>query len=166
MTSCEEMLERMPAVALGETQWTKEEALHLAGCVSCQAEWSLIQKAVAVGSQAPALDLEKTSAAVLGRLRAERRERRLRRAGLLGGLAAAAAVALVVWSRVPHHTQRTVPEAFRIPVAELDSLDNGELESVLQDLDAPLGAGTLNSTPGLGDLDDVQLERLLRSLEG
>jgi len=164
MTSCEEMLERMPAVALGEAQWTDEEAKHLAGCASCQAEWSLIRSAVAVGSQAPALDLEKTGAAVLNRLRAERRERRLRRAGLLTGLAAA--VALVVWSRVPHHTQRTVPEAFRIPVAELDSLDNGELESVLQDLDAPLGAGTLNSTPGLGDLDDVQLERLLRSLEG
>jgi hypothetical protein len=40
------------------------------------------------------------------------------------------------------------------------------LQSVLQDLDAPLGTGTLNNTPGLGDLDDVQLERLLRSLEG
>ncbi|HEU5153958.1 MAG TPA: hypothetical protein VFU03_04465 [Gemmatimonadales bacterium] len=166
MTSCEEMLERMPGVALGEAQWTEEEATHLAGCSSCQAEWSLIQKAVAVGSQGPALDLEKTGAAVLGRLRAERRERRLRRVGLLTGLAAAAAVALVVWSRVPHRAEQTVPEAFRIPVAELDSLDNGELQSVLQDLDAPLGAGTLSNTPGLGDLDDVQLERLLRSLEG
>jgi hypothetical protein len=31
MTSCEEMLERMPAVALGEAQWTDEEASHLAG---------------------------------------------------------------------------------------------------------------------------------------
>jgi hypothetical protein len=165
MTSCEEMLERMPAVALGEGQWTDEEAAHLAGCASCQAEWSLIRSAVAVGSQAPALDLEKTGAAVLRVFtpRDERgacAERAADRARGRGG------VALVVWSRVPHHTQRTVPEAFRIPVAELDSLDNGELESVLQDLDAPLGAGTLNSTPGLGDLDDVQLERLLRSLEG
>ena len=166
MTSCEEMLERMPVVALGEAQWTEEEAKHLAGCASCQAEWSLIQRAVAIGGRGPPLDLEQTGAAVLKRLRAERRERRLRRVGLLTGLVAAAAVALVVWTRVPHPTQRTGPEAFRIPVAELDSLDNGELESVLQDLDAPLGAGTLNSTPGLGDLDDVQLERLLRSLEG
>ena len=166
MTSCEEMLERMPAVALGEAQWTEEETTHLAGCTSCQAEWSLIQKAVAVGGQVP-LDLEKTGAAVIGRLRDERRERRLRRVGLLSGLAAAAAVALVVWSRVPHRAERTtIPDAFWIPVAELDSLDNGELQSVLQDLDAPLGAGTLNITPGLGDLDDVQLERLLRSLEG
>jgi hypothetical protein len=71
-----------------------------------------------------------------------------------------------VWGRGLHQPSAPVHEAFRIPVAELDSLDNGELESVLQDLDAPLGAGTLNSTPGLGDLDDVQLERLLRSLEG
>lgn len=165
MTSCEEMLERMPAVALGEAQWSEEEATHLAGCASCQAEWSLIQKAIAVGGQLP-LDLEKTGAAVLGRLRDERRESRLRRAGLLTGLAAAAAVALVVWGRAPHRAEPTAPEAFRIPVAELDSLDNGELQSVLQDLDAPLGAGTLNITPGLGDLDDVQLERLLRSLEG
>jgi hypothetical protein len=166
MTSCEEMLERMPAIALGEGQWTEEEATHLAGCPSCQAEWSLIRSAATVGSQAPALDLDKTSAAVVQRLRVERREKRFRRAGLLTGLAAAAAVALVVWSRVPHRAERTVPEAFRIPVAELDSLDNGELQSVLQDLDAPLGTGTLNNTPGLGDLDDVQLERLLRSLEG
>jgi hypothetical protein len=95
-----------------------------------------------------------------------RRERALAPSWVADRARGRAAVALVVWSRVPHHTQRTVPEAFRIPVAELDSLDNGELESVLQDLDAPLGAGTLNSTPGLGDLDDVQLERLLRSLEG
>jgi hypothetical protein len=166
MTSCEEMLERMPAVALGEAQWTEEEAKHLASCASCQEEWAVIQKAVALGSQAPALDLEKLGTAVLGRLRDDRRERRLRRVGLVTGLAAAAAVALVVWSRVPHPAERTAPEAFRIPVAELDSLDNGELQSVLQDLDAPLGAGTLNNTPGLGDLDDVQLERLLHSLEG
>jgi|KBSMisStaDraftv2_1062788.scaffolds.fasta_scaffold178095_2 hypothetical protein len=166
MTSCEEMLERMPAVAMGDAQWTEEEALHLAGCASCQAEWSLIRNAVAVGSQVPMLDLEKTGAAVLARLRAERQASRWRRAGWLTGLAAAAAVVLVVWGRGPHQHPARVHEVFRIPVAELDSLDNGELESVLQDLDAPIGAGTLNSTPGLGDLDDVQLERLLRSLEG
>ncbi len=41
-----------------------------------------------------------------------------------------------------------------------------ELESVLEDLDAPLGAGNLNGSSGLGDLDDGQLERVLRSLEG
>ena len=166
MTSCEEMLDRMPAVALGAAQWTEEEAQHLAGCASCQAEFSLVQGAKTLGSQAAALDVERLGVAVLARLRPERRTSRWRRAGWVTGLAAAAAVVLVVWGRGPHKTGGPVHEAFRIPVAELDSLDNRELESVLEDLDAPLGDGSLNGSSGLGDLDDGQLERVLRSLEG
>jgi hypothetical protein len=166
MTSCEEMLDRMPAVAQGTAQWSEEEAKHLAGCPNCQAEWSLVQGAQALGSQAAALDVERLGVAVLGRLRAERQASRWRRAGWVTGLAAAAAVALVVWVKGPDKTVGPVHEAFRIPVAELDSLDNRELESVLEDLDAPLGAGSLNGSSGLGDLDDGQLERVLRSLEG
>jgi hypothetical protein len=53
-----------------------------------------------------------------------------------------------------------------VPLAELEGLDDSQLEAVLQSLDAPLGESGGGPAPSFGDLDDSQLERVLRSLEG
>lgn len=53
-----------------------------------------------------------------------------------------------------------------MPLAELESLDEGQLEAVLDGLEAPLTEGGAVAPPALGDLDDAGLERVLRSLEG
>ena len=53
-----------------------------------------------------------------------------------------------------------------LPLAELDSLDVGQLQAVLDGLDSPVGEATPGEAPSFGDLDDSQLERVLRSLEG
>jgi hypothetical protein len=175
MITCEAMTDRMPEVASGTTAWTAEEAAHLGRCPDCQAEWRLIEAARSLGAGAAArLDSGQAAARVLARLASERRRVRWRRAGLGVALAAAAALLLVVWtgrtgpisSPGPTPVPGGLTEAFRIPVAELDSLDANQLESVLEDLDAPLDQGRLTGAPPMGELDDVQLERVLRSLEG
>ncbi|MBK8005811.1 MAG: sigma-70 family RNA polymerase sigma factor [Gemmatimonadetes bacterium] len=59
-----------------------------------------------------------------------------------------------------------VAVGFHLPLAELDQADAEVLEAVLDQLDAPVGEGSSMDAPSLGDLDDTQLERVLRSLEG
>jgi hypothetical protein len=91
--------------------------------------------------------------------------------GLIGSLAAAALVTLVVWTdqNRSHPVQGggdVTGQAFQLPLAELESLDAGELTTVLEGLEAPLGAEATPEAPGLGDLQDTELERVLRSLEG
>lgn len=54
----------------------------------------------------------------------------------------------------------------QLPLAELESLDEGQLTTVLEGLEAPLGAEATPEAPALGDLQDSELERVLRSLEG
>jgi hypothetical protein len=175
MITCEAMTDRMPEVASGASAWTAEEAAHLAGCTECRAEWKLIELARRLGAGAAAgLDSARTATLVLARLASERRVVRWRRTGLGVALATAAALLLVVWTGWPRPMSTSTPtpvaggvtEGFRIPVAELDSLDANQLESVLEDLDAPLEEGRLTGAPPMGELDDVQLERVLRSLEG
>ena len=174
MITCEAMTDRMPEVASGASAWTAEEAAHLAGCAECQTEWKLVELARGLGAGAAArLDSGRAATRVLARLASERRAR-WRRTGLGIALATAAALLLVVWTGRPRPMSTPTPtpvaggvtEAFRIPVAELDSLDANQLESVLEDLDAPLDEGRLTGAPPMGELDDVQLERVLRSLEG
>ena len=45
-------------------------------------------------------------------------------------------------------------------------LDGDQLQAVLEALDPPLGATGGGPSPSFGELDDSQLERVLRSLEG
>lgn len=51
-------------------------------------------------------------------------------------------------------------------MAELDALDEDQLQAVLEHLDAAAGSLDGGVEPRMGDLDDQQLERVLRSLEG
>jgi hypothetical protein len=175
MTECESMQERMPLVAHGQSEWTGAELGHLAACPDCSAEWRLVQTAARLGGPAARrLDPGRISVAVLGQLAAARRGARWRRGGWLAGLAAAAVLVLMVWGGSHRRGATTgTPEspaanaqALHVPLAELENLDASELEAVLEGLDAPLGSQAAPDAPHLGDLNDDQLERVLRSLEG
>jgi anti-sigma factor RsiW len=170
MINCESMTDRMPVVAHGRAEWTREEEAHLAECQACAAEWRLIATARRLGdSAAGRLTPDSVGRAVVGQLTRERRHRLWRRAGVVGSLAAAALVVLLVWGTA--HRGITggttgVVAGLQLPLAELEGLDEGELTAVLEGMEAPLGGGASPEAPALGDLQNSELERVLRSLEG
>lgn len=176
MTSCERLIDRMPAAARGASRWSPEEEAHLAECAGCRAEWDLVSAAARLGRDLePALDAHHVSQRVLGRLRDLRaRDRERRRGWSLVGLAAAAAVLLAVWTGRPGRppgagsgpaAPAEVGEA-SIPLPELESLGAPELEAVLDHLDATVAASPTSGGPaGLGDLDAFELQQILDSLE-
>jgi hypothetical protein len=176
---CEALSERMPAVAAGEGTWSSAESAHLSICVECAAEWRLVQQARQLGAGAAGrLDTAGLGAAVLQGVAARHRAARRRRGAWLTGLAAAAAVTLVVWTGTGGRgpgvaaTGRdsagagTVEHALYLPLAELESLDAEQLQGVLDGLDTPISEPAPGGVPSFGELDDHQLERVLRSLEG
>ncbi len=171
MTLCGQLSERMPQVAAGRREWTADEAAHLAGCTECRAEWELVTLAQGLGENVVAdLDAHHVTERVLGRLRVEAVNRRRRLAWVLSGLAAAAVVILAV-STGPRLGLRRHPAstagAVAVSLPELDSLQSGELEALLETMDqlAPTTGGAPEAQ-GLGDLDTTELERVLSSLEG
>ena len=171
MINCEWMTDRMALVANGRAEWTGEEETHLAQCQACAAEWRLLATARRLGdSAARRLEPDRVSRAVLGRLARERQHRHWRRMGLIGSLAAAALVAAIVWTGPrrsgPVGDRITSARAFQLPLAELESLNEAQLSAVLEGLEAPLGGEATPEAPALGDLQDSELERVLRSLEG
>lgn len=173
MTTCEQLSDRMPAVARGESGWSAEEESHLAACPECRLEWELISAATGLGRDVTAsLDPHHVTERVLGRLRAERRSRGRRIRWAVAGVAAAASIALVVWagprrsgSRIP--VPAPVADVAEIPLPELDSLGTPELEAVLHALDAPIGTSVEGvDSSGLDDLDTRELQHVLDRLEG
>jgi hypothetical protein len=184
MTRCEELSDRMPEVSAGEARWTAAEDRHLAACAECTAEWALLGRTRALGDPAAdGLDADAIAAAVLLRLRGEGAVAAAapaprRRFLSFAGLAAAAVLALALWSSRPTVSPAPVPtpaagagglplrSAHFIPLPELDSLGAPELQAVLDGFDAPLTEGSTLDAPTLGDLDDHELERVLRSWEG
>ena len=170
MITCESMRDRMPEVAAGRATWTEQEARHLQDCATCPGEWDIITAVRRLGAEVePAVDPARIGQAVLLRLREERRAVQARRRWM-AGFALAAGIALMVWAGTPPRSRpgarAGAGEAFVIPVAELDSLTSTQLQTVLESLDEPLGETSTTGAPALGDLDDQQLERVLRSLEG
>ncbi len=181
MTGCERLSDRMPAVALGRSTWSGDESAHLAGCAECRAEWALVQGAARMGGRLPpvrpAERTERTVAELLPRLRDARQEDRrtaTRRAALRwGGLAAAAAIAFAVVLRGPAGPAAepviapAAGVAFSVPLAELDLADAEELRAALDAFEAPITDGnTLERSPGVGDVEADDLERVLRAWEG
>ena len=171
--TCGDLLDRMPVVAAGRGSWSAEEAAHLAECVECREDWALIQQARTLGQAGERVDTGKIQSQVLARLAAARRADRIRRGGWVAGLAAAAAVALMLWRGNIPPTNATGPattapavENFSIPVAELETLDGGQMQAVLENLEAPLSAGGTPDVPNFGDLDNEQLQSILGSMEG
>lgn len=172
MTDCASIQDRIPLVANRLSEWTPEEAAHLAACAECSAEWRVVDVARRLGDAAERrVDPGRVSRAVMARLASDRAARRWRRGGWIAGLAAAATVVLMVRvaserGRIATVDTPSASTALHVPIAELEALDTEELESVLDGLDQPIGSGAAPDAPHLGDLDDVQLERVLRSLEG
>jgi hypothetical protein len=180
MMDCSRLSDRMPDVALGRSQWTQEEAEHLAGCSGCRQEWSLVRLAGNLG-EGIGSDLKPTAIArvVLQRVAAERRRVRQRRWSL-AGLAAAATIALAVWygQGEPDQTGSpsggtpvaTAPSAraaqLAFPLPELDQLQEPELDSLLQTISPPMTSGSTLEAPSMGDLDDHELEEVLATWEG
>jgi hypothetical protein len=183
----------MPDVALGRSEWTDEEARHLAGCANCRAEWAVVRAAQRLGASLPVPDPAVTAARALGRLAGERARTRSRaRVWMAVGLAAAAVLGLAVWTKgggskatVPSPPSVTTPVAVEpaltdtptvatrpaprpkveLPLPELDSLPAEALDSMLRVLDEPLARADADAVP-LGDAGDQELARALAGLEG
>jgi hypothetical protein len=167
--TCQRLSDRMALVLAGQPAWTEDERRHLDGCPDCAAEWNLLARAAAIGRAEPALDPEAISAKVVHRLATEPVvARRSTVAWWLAGGAIAAAAVLVVMLRTrdPGPGLNLQESAFEIPLVELDSLDPDQLRVVLQSIEEPLETPTLIEAPSMMELDDQQLERVLRSLEG
>lgn len=175
---CGTLTDRMPLVAHGAAEWSAAELAHLGSCADCAAEWNLIRTTARLGDRTAArLDTARLAAAVLGEVKQRKQRDRWRRGSWMVGLAAAAAIVLVVTlqgpparpdlaSAVDSGTGQAVEVGLHLPLAELESLDQGQLESVLEGLDAPVSEVDPGPAPSFGDLNDSQLERVLRSLEG
>ncbi|MGH7702219.1 MAG: hypothetical protein ACREMO_03950 [Gemmatimonadales bacterium] len=168
MIGCEGMLDRMPEVAAGRSAWTEDEHRHLETCQDCPAAWTLMLAVRRLGESTVArIDPAAVAAAVVGRLAAARRADRVRRLAWVGGLAAAA-VLVLLFRRGPsgEPAAPSAAVALVLPVAELDSLDRGQLQYVLDELDPPLTGGSSVDAPPIGDLDEQQMERVLNSMGG
>jgi hypothetical protein len=175
---CELLSEKMPAVAHGDQSWTREEAAHLTSCFECAAEWRLIQRAARLGeSAALTIDPASLSAAVGSQVARRARRDRWARGAWMTGLAAAAAIAVMVFTGRGGQAGSLavgsdsgaavgVDLSFHLPLSELESLDSDQLQTVLDGLDGPVSEVEPGPAPSFGDLDDNQLERVLRSLEG
>jgi hypothetical protein len=168
MSACEQLSERMPAVA-GGAEWNPVEAAHLEVCAECSAEWTLVRAARGLGvGCGKALNAHHVSDRVLGRLRADHAATRARRRGLaLAGLAAAASLALVVWTGGAERGVRGPAQAVAaadLSVVELDSLRAPELEVLLRSMELADDNDPVHVIPSL--LEDGGLDRVLEALEG
>jgi hypothetical protein len=166
MTDCRRLSDRIPAVALGRDRWTAEDEVHLAHCDDCRSEWELVRAAGRIGEHLPPLaDRADLAAAVLRRVTEDPvpapRRRTLRWAG---GLAAAAAVTLAVWTGGT--LGREGEAAGTAGAAAVEPLSTAQVDSLLEADEVPLAGWSMLETPTLGDLNEDELERLLRTWEG
>jgi hypothetical protein len=172
---CGDLQDRMPDAASGVASWTSAEAAHLANCEACGPEWQIVQAARRLGSSAARqIDPAKLALRVLDGVRTREKRSRWSRTGWVSGLAAAAILLVVVRTTLSPNTPGAeppdtaavalTPMTGAFPMAELEGLDAEQLEAVLEQFDPVAETG--GGIPSMGDLDDQQLERVLRSLEG
>ncbi len=170
---CEDLSERLPQLAAG-AEWTADELTHLAGCPACTDEWIVVQAGRRLGGNGPRLDPNEVASRVLARLRTEPPvsvgrigppvARRARWIGV--GLAAAAALTLAIGlgrDQWPADRETAVPPA-EMMLTELEGLTSAELEEIMAQLEID-DVGSMVE-PGLADLTNEELERLLRFWEG
>jgi predicted anti-sigma-YlaC factor YlaD len=176
MTDCGWLSDRIPAVVLGRTEWTPQEVRHLQECRACRQEWEVVRAAGRLGRRGEVvIDAEAVSSTVLQRLRDEPERTRIRRrAWAVSGLAAAAAIiiaTLVGNVEKPAATTREnnslAATQLEIPLPELESLQTGELDTVLQAMDEPNNLRDFGEgEPELSDLNSDELQRVLNTWEG
>ena len=160
--TCQELSDRMPAVAGAAATWSEEEVDHLRTCADCRAEWAVVSAGRVVGAQA-SIDADALAARVLHRLRTEPVVRRFPRRGWLIGVAAAAIIAIFLLpARLPR-SPAAPPLAVDVP--GLDGLAAGELADVLESLETSWTETSTSDAPSLEDLDPRELERMERSWE-
>lgn len=172
--NCEQLSDRMPEVARGETEWGVAEREHLAGCPECASEWRLVRIAARGSVPIPELDLDAITSGVHRAMAAPaqvvpfRPRRRVR--GWAVGLAAAAMVllAVAVWGPTGDAPDvAAVPAREPTLLPELDGLLEGELEVILASYEQDEAAEQpLGAVPRLGDLTDAELELLMEEVEG
>lgn len=168
---CQELSDRMPTVARGLAGWSPTEDGHLEQCPECSAEWNLVRAGSALGAGVTVRSPELVAARVLQRLR----HRATPTPSVLArrpspwwiGLAAAAAIALAVWAgRSTGRGATSVSGPTTVLLHELDDLNVGELEFLLELLPAISPSRDIHDGTALSDLDDTELESVLHSLEG
>ena len=152
MSDCSMLSDRMPSVALGEADWTDDEARHLSSCPSCRSEWALLRTTAGLGEDPVAeMDMPSISRSLQQRLGRAAEGRRKRKAWGFAGMAAAAALAGILWSggadRPTPAAPAPVAARLEIPLPELEELQPAELDSMLRGLDLPVAdLDTLETT--------------------
>ena len=170
MIDCMTLRDRMPDVAHGVARWSDAEAAHIASCEDCGREWRLVLAGAALQKHV-IVSADRVAETVLGRLRSEPVPiRRIPwRGSVIGLLAAAASVLVIVYApRLQRGgTGSGVDTAVVGLLPELQGLDNGQLETVLQSLEPSVtDAGVPGESAHLDDLSDAQLTKLLHAMGG
>lgn len=165
---CELLQDRIPEVASGRERWSAEEAAHLAHCAECSGVERVVRETSALGRDLETrFDVAPAIARVTERLRTEgRREVAPTRRRLVAGLAAAAAVTVAVLTWSGSGPSADLAHSEPTFLTELDSLDSAELAIIADELAPPLSALGAAEGSELLELDSIQLERVMRSLEG
>ena len=166
--TCERLSDRMPAVAHGRDQWSRYDQDHLRTCADCSAEWSLVRRTVEVGRGLDLVYPVRMGQQVLHRLATEPSFPRWIRPLPVVGVAAAIVLLAILLSpgdSVVPGIIKAEATVLEIPI-ELDSLTPDQLQTVLESIEDPLTGPSSVDLPSLMDLDDQQLERVIRSMEG
>lgn len=174
--TCQELSDKMPGVARGETSWTGAEALHLGSCADCRAEWAVVSAAATLADEV-AVDADALAERVLLRLRTEPVVKRFPRPRWIAGIAAVAAAVLLISKAV---TTAPLPRSPAAPpsgpaappttlgavdIPGLHALGEAGLAEVLESM-APEWTDTPTiDTPSLDDLDPRELEQVQRLWE-
>ncbi|MEO8030276.1 MAG: hypothetical protein ABI765_05475 [Gemmatimonadota bacterium] len=176
MNRCDEMLDRMPDLALGRMPIPADFEAHLAGCQSCRLNWQVTRAGSLLGAPAAAsIDPDRIAGQVVARLAVARQADRRWRGWAWGTvMAAAAALSLVVYTGHDSGTSTTLPPvtadrsvaSFEVPVSGLDDLDATELQTVYEQLDGSLEGSATVATPHLEELSPDEMQQVLNSLEG
>ncbi len=177
MTDCGWLSDRIPAVVLGQAEWTPQELQHLQECRACQQEWEVVRAGNRLGQRLEAMiDTEAVSTSVLQRLRDEPGPTHIGRRTwvAVSGLAAAAAIAVAIWAGNVGTPDASTGQSgslaaaqLEIPLPELENLQAAELDSVLQGMDEPnIVRDPGDEEPELSDLDTDELQRVLDTWEG
>lgn len=166
MSECSELSRRMPDVVRGRSEWSPMEAIHLAGCVDCAAEWRVI----CIGSSLHAhltvdVDTERLAQRILARLRASGRVvsvPRLPWRNFALGLAAAASVAIAVWvpGRAHHGEVVTLPTRIGPLLPNLSNATDAQLDGIRLASEGTFATGVPGTVPHLGGLTADDLEQL------
>lgn len=173
MIDCTTMRDRMPDAARGAVSWTEAEAAHLMSCADCALEWRIVRAGIGLYA-GTVVATDRIAEAVTTRLRGAPPERSVIRrlpwrGGVIGLLAAAASVVLILSAprlqRPRSGSANDTATALAI-LPELQALDEGQLERVLQSLGPTAADATPGVLPHLEDLTDSELELLLHSQGG